>query len=260
MCRITGDSCDIPEDLEPFMNATILLIGDSVDRNTVSFTGDNVDSKAIKAAYEDITNPTPAGWNDQSLPRIVRVPALGLTVANCFMYGLDDSIDFEKQVDWHAPGLAEDRIEQLCAPMVNQLDHPPTVIQLHSGMWDVALFGRQDMRDNGTTESALSAERMQWWQTRMTSLVATVRQTWPGVPIVTRVLHRPDSAWSSMSWTTGQEHLGWKDFFTSIRVTQMRQMQIAVSRRLGLHVFDFGTIWEGFQRTLRELTVKFGDC
>ena len=134
LCSVASDSCDISEDLKPLMDATILLIGDSVDRNTVSFTGDNIGSTAVKAAFDNITNPAPAGWDDRGLPRIMKVPTLRLTVANCFIYGLDDHDFFRKQEDWHSPELAEERVEQLCAPLTRQLDRPPSVIQLHSGM------------------------------------------------------------------------------------------------------------------------------
>jgi hypothetical protein len=50
---------------------------------------------------------------------------------------LDDLDEFSKQGDWHAPGLAEERIDQLFAPFTSMLKRPPTFISLHSGRTSV---------------------------------------------------------------------------------------------------------------------------
>lgn len=45
----------------------------------------------------------------------------------------DDEDNFRLQPDWHPPGLAEDRINQLFKVHTDQLKYPPSFISLHSG-------------------------------------------------------------------------------------------------------------------------------
>ena len=179
-------------------DTSILLIGDSVDRNAViqlsELLGTRDDVRASQ--YADIHDSDTRDWDIRGLPHIVHLPApVGLTVANCFVYGVDDHDEFSRQVDWHAPGKAEDRLEQLCKPFTDQLAHPPSLIQLHSGLWDCSLFGRMDRRSPDekvrNADTPLTLEQMQWWMTRMRSIIRKVQKTWPDTPIVYRKLHRP---------------------------------------------------------------------
>lgn len=72
-----------------FANATVLLIGDSVDRNIVQFMGENLHLPVRIGAYKDIKDSRPPGWDERSLAHVVEVPApLHTTFANCFFYGL----------------------------------------------------------------------------------------------------------------------------------------------------------------------------
>lgn len=95
--------------------------------------------------------------------------------------------------EWHEPGLAESRIRQLCKPFLDQIDDKaPLMIQLQSGMWDLALFGRREaLVDKAAVETPLSDAQLKWWRRRMLSVIRTTKETWPGVPIVYRTLHRP---------------------------------------------------------------------
>jgi hypothetical protein len=96
--------------------------------------------------------------------------------------------------------------------MVNQLAHKPSIIQLHSGLWDCSYFARIDTRsgdaNHRTAEMPLSREQMEWWQKRMTSLVHKIKAIWPNTPIVLRKLHRPRAPQESVFWTSGQQNLG----------------------------------------------------
>jgi hypothetical protein len=57
-------------------------------------------------------------------------------------------------------------------------------------VWDLAFFGRQDRVAHLSTEIPLTPERIEWWQKRMQSVIKRVNETWPGVPIWLRKLHR----------------------------------------------------------------------
>jgi hypothetical protein len=196
-------------------NTTILLIGDSVDRNTVDMTARNlareVNHKVVH--YQDINA---RAEDERGTAHILELPEpVGLTVANCFTYGAvsiyrriirmkyvstatllfqDDHDEFNVQPDWFAPGRTEDRITQLCKPMTDQLSRPVSFIQLHSGLWDLAYFGRLDKRNPDPAfrkaDKPLTDEQMKWWHKRMRSTVQKIKETWPGVPIMIRGLPR----------------------------------------------------------------------
>lgn len=59
---------------------------------------------------------------------------LGFSASSEWCLGAqDDSDEFQVQPDWHAPGLAEDRISELFLPMTEGMGIVPTFISLHSG-------------------------------------------------------------------------------------------------------------------------------
>lgn len=115
----------------------------------------------------------------------------------------DDKDDFSAAVDWHAPGKVEDRIDQLYLPFTQRMNRQPDFIQLQSGLWDLALFGRQDTRDGVSTKFELTHERLGWWRQRMMSHIKAVERAWPGIPIWLRTTHRvgviPDYASRNLS-------------------------------------------------------------
>lgn len=78
--------------------------------------------------------------------------------------------------------------------MTNQLPRPVTFIQVHSGLWDLAFFGRQDKRNPDPAfrkaDRPLTDEQMEWWHKRMRSTISKIKQSWPGVPIMIRGLPR----------------------------------------------------------------------
>lgn len=114
-------------------NKTFLVIGDSVDRNGVEHLANMLGLPRQPVGYLDITSEPPEGWDWRNTPWLVTIPWLNTTFTNGFLYGLDDEDDFSEQVDWHAPGLAEDRLHQLIKKHTNQLDVQPSFISLHSG-------------------------------------------------------------------------------------------------------------------------------
>lgn len=116
-------------------NRTILVLGDSVDRNGLHHLAEMLGLPRYPVPYDDASakGKVPEGWDERGIPWVVEVPWLGLTFTNGFMYGLDDEDNFRQQPDWHPPGKAEDRIEQLFKVHASQLEFPPSFISLHSG-------------------------------------------------------------------------------------------------------------------------------
>ncbi|GAA5912095.1 uncharacterized protein JCM6883_007109 [Sporobolomyces salmoneus] len=236
-------------------NRTILILGDSVDRNGLQHMAEMLGLPRYCVPYDDFSQKgiVPSGWDERGIPWVVEIPWLGTYFTNGFMYGLDDEDNFRQQPDWHPPGKAEDRVSQLFLPHTSQLPHPPSFISIHSGLWDLAFFGRQDRVSHTSTEQPLTHARVEWWQRRMRTLLAHVNETWPGIPIWLRKLHRVGPVGgASYDWRhTGQTDTGsqekFSNFFTNVRVHQIRNMQDQVSIDMGIPSFDFGTIWEGWQ-------------
>lgn len=69
-------------------NTTILVMGDSVDRNSVEQLAWRTGVQYHRAAYHDITQERPEGWDERGVPFVVKVPSSNLTFANGFFYGL----------------------------------------------------------------------------------------------------------------------------------------------------------------------------
>ena len=230
------------------------MVSDSVDRNALGHLADLTDSPCWPSDYADSrhTNPLPQGWDERGLPYTTYIASMDLRIVNGFFYGLDDIDDFQHQPDWHAPGLAEDRIEQLFYPFTKSLPHAPDFIQIHSGMWDLALWGRQDSQLNQLTDVPLDWQRLKWWRHRMLLVIAKVREHWPGTPIWYRKIHRIGSPWahSTQDYLFGLDHDQQRqaqNFFTDIRIHQLRELQESVAAEVCLPIFDFGHLWEGYQ-------------
>ncbi|KAG0142655.1 hypothetical protein CROQUDRAFT_681373 [Cronartium quercuum f. sp. fusiforme G11] len=257
---------------------TILWLGDSVDRNGLQHFHELLGANFRGFSYTDIDGPIPEGWDYRSIPYEVELglleprnrkkteglknvgaqfAGLNARLVNGFFYGLDDINDFAVQVDWHAPGLAEQRIEELFKPMMDQFEletkEPPAFISIQSGLWDLAFFGRQNRQANQTTESPLTAIQLDWWQNRMRSVIRTLKVTWPNTPIWIRNTHRVGfDVRASGDWKHGLKYgLGdpnFVNFFSDVRVHQIQQMQEQVARAEGIPIFDWGKIWEGYQK------------
>lgn len=150
---------------------TILILGDSVDRNGVVQFCQLMKGKMTMSHYHNMTQHPPddlavthdytvshgppfEGWDQRGLPHLCEIERyredksqekeMVMRVVNGFHYGMDDEDEYNTaaHADWHKPGLFEDRITQLILPMVQQLGGVESidVVSLHSGMWDVVRF------------------------------------------------------------------------------------------------------------------------
>jgi len=89
--------------------------------------------------YDDPTARNPneqeVGWDERNLPHVATIApeSLNLRIFNGFHYGVADDVDeFSYAADWHGPGLAEDRVDQLIKPFARSFGKID-LIQLHSG-------------------------------------------------------------------------------------------------------------------------------
>ncbi|GAA6057461.1 hypothetical protein JCM3770_000774 [Rhodotorula araucariae] len=251
---------------------TVLVIGDSVDRNGLVQFCQLFRRNVTISHYHDIRKhppgPYPAdltkghgpkfdGWDQRGLMHRCDIPfadgsGIAVRVVNGFHYGMDalDEFNTPDHADWHAPGKAEIRIDELIVPAVEQLGGTDKidVVQLHSGMWDLALFGMQDDKTKWSLTAPLSPEQFAWWQERMRHTIYHVRQRFPKARLVFRKLHRTDDAVAGTQYITNlyaSIGAGWQAF--NSRVHQLRHLQEEVARSEGLPIFDFGHVLEGYQ-------------
>ena len=228
-------------------NTSILVLGDSVDRNAVDHFGIMFQTPTTQESFNG-SDFDPLNTKSWGYPHIFHVGGeINFTIASGFFYGaMDDVDDFSFVHDWVAPGKAEDRIEELFKVFTDRRQMEPSLIVLHSGMWDMAFFGRQDKASSTSTNTPLSDERLGQWQKRMVSTIRKVKETWPGVPIVLRKLHRVGPSQGAADWQLGQPQV--VNYFTDIRFHQLRAMQQHIAQQEGIATFDFGALFEGFQR------------
>lgn len=78
------------EALSFLANRTILILGDSVDRNGLEHLAVMLGLPRYCVPYDDFSKKgqVPPGWDERGIPWVVEVPWLGLTFTNGFMYGL----------------------------------------------------------------------------------------------------------------------------------------------------------------------------
>lgn len=146
---------------------TILLLGDSVDRNGLVHFCQLFKRNVTISHYHDISKHPPGpyppdltrghgpkfdGWDQRGLMHMCEIPfydarnpergeTVAMRVMNGFHYGMDELDEFNNpdHNDWHAPGKIEKRIDKLVMRAVEQLGGPDKIdlVQLHSGMWDL---------------------------------------------------------------------------------------------------------------------------
>ncbi|KAI5475392.1 hypothetical protein MNV49_001460 [Pseudohyphozyma bogoriensis] len=231
---------------------TVLILGDSVDRNGLTFFCELLKQNLTISLYDDINAhpPDPVawdltnaghgpkfhGWDQRGLPHLCEVPfysakgtrKVAMRVVNGFHYGMDalDEFDTPDHNDWHKPGRIEVRIDELVVPMLKQMGARDNVdlIMLHSGMWDLALFGLQDDKTQWSLTVPLTPEQLAWWQERMRRTIYHIRQTFPKARLVLRKLHRTDDAVAGTQYITN--HYG--KVFEGYQVFQEKVHPLAV--------------------------------
>lgn len=134
-------------------------------------------------------------------------------------------------------------------------------------MWDLAYFGRKDRRTDLSSDLPLTPERLEWYRQRLTNTLLHLQRTYPKTPLWIRGIHRVGTSGDSASSTSRALYSpsgadsptegDWRgatpstqhshNYFTDIRCSQIRGMQRVVAHELGLPMFDFGEVWEGWQ-------------
>ncbi|CAH7666041.1 hypothetical protein BY996DRAFT_4575004 [Phakopsora pachyrhizi] len=231
-----------PEGLNFLRNRTILILGDSVDRNSLQHFCQLI-SRPIRLTTWGGSNQTD-NLDHRGLPHLCRIDELDFSAVNGFHYGMDDIDLFNdpnRHPDWHSPGKFEDRLEELISPYLRShipgSRRKPSLVVWSSGLWDVAFFGTEDERRNSSFHSALDRGRLDWWMSRARQTITSTRHHFPDSLLVMRMMHRVNG---------DSEETGWMQ---DVRVHQIREAQSELAREVDFfEVLDFGTIFEGYQQ------------
>lgn len=212
---------EAPEELKFLLGRTILVLGDSIDRNSVVHMCELIKKPIQVTSWKDIQRQAPMGsaaqdlthqhgpnfegFDQRGLPHLCHVPELDFVMVNGFHYGMDDDERFNSKghPDWHLPGRFEDRIDQLVLPFVkgkNGLQRKIDLVVWSSGVWDVARFGTIDDQVGDDIHSPLSQERLAWWFDRAIACVEKVKETFPEARLIVRKMHRINVSSPEVRW------------------------------------------------------------
>ncbi|GAA97905.1 uncharacterized protein L969DRAFT_105011 [Mixia osmundae IAM 14324] len=250
----TRESQEAFAKLSWLQNKTILILGDSVDRNALEQLAIMTDHTFTRTSYQQWNNETnPDGWDERGLPHRIHYQRLNLWIISHFFYGADDTDVFEVQGDWHRPGKFEDRFDRLFKPFIEDMltsKRSPDFVSFHSATWDMARQGRIDKSTNKSTELPLTTEQRAWHRRRYTEMVTHVLDAWPETPMRIRGVHRVGEqhaqATGDFDWQTNNR-INFTNFFTDVRVHQLAGIMEAVARSVEVPYYDLAHVWEGHQ-------------
>lgn len=157
---------------------------------------------------------------ESTLPRMCYIEELNFVMANLYHFGLDEQ-DFWKSLDsFHPPGSVDERIEAhivsvvdtsflliipyqltiFCGtqqPFIMKLQQAgrttaPDLIEVSSGMYDLARWARQDIAGHKSTEEPLSDDRLKWYRARVNKLLDDVQKAFPDAVKTWRATTQPE--------------------------------------------------------------------
>jgi len=254
---------------------TVLIMGDSVDRNGLVNFCQMMKTNLTISHYADLNNHPPGpvasdltlthgpkfdGWDQRGLPHRCEVgfaaesgkAGTALRVINGFHYGMDalDEFNTPGHSDWHAPGRVEVRIDKLFVPMIDQLGGADKVdlIIFHSGMWDLVSPKRAPLsHPRGLTDHlvgfgqalfGMQDDKTSWALTK--PLTAEQLAWWQDRMrrTLAHVRHRfPKARLVLRKQHRVDEALKGTPYITNLRVHQLRHLQEEIARSEGLPTF-----------------------
>ncbi|BGP38093.1 hypothetical protein JCM10449v2_002020 [Rhodotorula kratochvilovae] len=170
---------DFPE-LDFVRNRTVVIFGDSVDRDHVEHMCEQVDGQLEMIGDQHPFSPPyppgqefpPADHNltgdgrwpnfEQSRPFVCHVASLNFRFLSVFHYGFEDQTDFiTYHPHFYPPARLEDRFDQIVLPLVASLSGHygtspiPSLVSLAPGFWSLL---RQSASDASAAEARAKAE------------------------------------------------------------------------------------------------------
>jgi len=240
--------------------ASVLIVGDSVDRELVRFFHYAGKVRPLKPVpvltTSEMTNSSaPLGNNaNNGFPKAVHYPQFDFTVRNYHFCGLDrQGIWPDKQNPCNDPAPLEPRFAAL-EQWYKTLPREPDLIIVQSSLWDIARFQREQYwADGGDAEvPGFSQEFLLEWIQEMSSFVRSLRGLVSNAPIIYRIMHEAvatEGTWFKPAGST-KDVLG--PTFSELRVHQIREAQRYVADKEGLDVLPLGDVLIGHRGWLRD--------
>lgn len=188
--------------LEWLRNRTVMLIGDSIERDHVTQFCDllgqpvtiakgnhkyavPVDFSATSASVKNdrLRRLALKGLQESTLPRVCYIPEANFLLTNVYHFGLDE-LDYWKGLDqFHGPGSIEERFTERVQPYLKLLEQDgrqePDIVEISSGMYDLARWAQQDMSAQRSTEDPLTDDRISWYRARTKKFMDITTDTFP---------------------------------------------------------------------------------
>ncbi|BGP42483.1 hypothetical protein JCM10450v2_006578 [Rhodotorula kratochvilovae] len=224
-----------PEELSWARDKSVWFIGDSHDRmNLEVFCRQHEEGGAV------LTVPH---WH---IKANCRFPDLNLTFASFFHYGLAPESDSLAPDAWNIPALptsrenenpapyaVEGRLREYWLPAVAEVGRPSLIV-LNSVFWDLryfALHARHFKRPSllQRDERPLTYSELAWHRSRVRVFVESVREAFPGVPVMFRL---------------GQSHQTNRNE-GNVAVYQLNESLRAVLAKLEVPIFEWAGLLTG---------------
>lgn len=185
------------EDIPGLRDKTVVLFGDSVDRELMTYTCDLAGgyvNQTFQDDHDNLWNTTTRPWAPNCFPRICTVPQYNLRMVNYFMYGLDsEGVWSDKSSNFWGPFTWRERFDMFVASYKNTLHRgdSPDVIFFNSGLWDFARIDRIGMRANESETLSYNVTTVNTYRTELAAMVARLREAFPESALVYRESHYP---------------------------------------------------------------------
>lgn len=139
----SGETSDLPREL---YNRTILLIGDSIDRNNLERSCELVNGEFTviqpetklwpqpEILRQEVLTPKQAEKSLRSYPRTCYIASIDLFLVNVYHFGLDEDEYFVTRASYKPPYKVEDRLRTIAAPLMDRIGRSPDIVTFSSGV------------------------------------------------------------------------------------------------------------------------------
>lgn len=243
-----GDS----EGMDWLTGRTVVLIGDSIERdhvtqfcNLLGYESEIAKGTHKYAIKEEAKGPDSSsnskkdkhrklaikGMQESTLPRICHIPEYDFLLTSLYQFGLDDS-DYWKTLDqYHGPGGIEERFPSQVQTYLDLLENDgrgrPDLVEINSGMFDLARWAQQDIAAGRSTEDPLSEDRLSWYRARVRKFMALTADAFPDSMKLWRGVTLPEEQSAEMDYfndSFGHTPANVQPYFPVNRVQQIDQV------------------------------------
>ena len=201
-CSILGKEAETIKGKHPL--AVAAGISDSMESNERKKK-----DRASRIAFKGMQESTlPKLCYVKELNFMVRFPSLMIgfvlnflsQLVNMYHFGLDEQGYWQALDQFHGPGSIEERFETQFGPFISKLRSDyrasaPDLIEISSGMFDLAKWAKEDIAGEQNTEDELSADRLAWYESRVSRFMEVTTASFPAAIKVWRgVTHPEDQA------------------------------------------------------------------